>query len=258
MMKTEIDNLIKALEAFKAKLADQEHPVAEEDWVYLYDPTHVLRKGIDQCRLSYSEEWAVVDGLAGRTIEYARGVGYDMFMCLRKDSPHPCHHEPEVKQVEPGETFPQYWTTTSVSGLTKFVRRDSPTITVSVDPQGRETKWAGKWHPSEETGRTRLTEQEALAMLKPVDPEKELLAKAQDNAGDGVEVDSYHRLGWYRMACGGIARIKRTYDEIACSIIIGDVVEAGSTFTDQVWSKTTGTHETNSDWNLIRWKGIEQ
>ncbi len=97
-----------------------------------------------------------------------------------------------------------------------------------------------------------------VKQAEPVDPEKALLAKAQDNAGDGVEVDSYHRLGWYRMACGGIARIKRTYDEIACSIIIGDVVEAGSTFTDQVWSKTTGTHETNSDWNLIRWKGIEQ
>ena len=158
----------------------------------------------------------------------------------------------KLVEQEPAE-WPQYW---SSSGVNVFVRRDSPTITVSVDSKGRETKWASNWSSGDELGRIRLTKEEALAKL--VDPEKELLAKAQDNAGDGVEVDSYHRLGWYRMAGGGLARIKRTYDEIACSIVFGDVVEAGSTFTDQVWNKTTGTHETNSDWNLIRWKGGEQ
>lgn len=158
----------------------------------------------------------------------------------------------KLVEQEPAE-WPQYW---SSSGVNVFVRRDSPTITVSVDSKGRETKWASNWSSGDELGRIRLTKEEALAKL--VDPEKGLLAKAQDNAGDGVEVDSYHRLGWYRMAGGGIARIKRTYDEIACSIVIGDAVEAGSTSPDQVWSKTTGTHETNSDWNLIRWKGIEQ
>ena len=189
-MKTEIDALINALEAFRAKLVESEQPpVAAEDWIYLHEPRYALREYVDWCQ-NESGVWSRVDGLRDATIEYARRSGYLAFRCLRKDSPYPCHQEPEV--------------------------------------------------------------------LKPVDPEKELLTKAQSNSGDGVEVDSYHRLGWYRMAGGGIARIKRTYDEIACSIVFGDVVEAGSTFTDQVWNKTTGTHETNSDWNLIRWKGSEQ
>ena len=88
----------------------------------------------------------------------------------------------------------------------------------------------------------------------PVDPEKELLMKAQDNAGDGVEVDSYHRLGWYRMAGGGLARIKRTHSKY----VLGDATEAGCTFDCTMWEAETGEHVTNGDWNLIRWKGGEQ
>lgn len=125
-------------------------------------------------------------------------------------------------------------------------------MTVSVDSKGRETKWAINWSSSDEWVRTRLTKEEALAKL--VDPERELLTKAQDNAGDGVEVDSYHRLGWYRMACGGIARVKRTHSKY----VLGDATEAGSTFDCTMWDAETGEHVTNSDWNLIRWKGGEQ
>lgn len=100
-MKTEIDALVKALEAFKAKLVEQEQPAVAGDWIYLHDPTYFLRRHVDWCQ-DERGDWFRVNGLTNRTIEYAKKAGYTSFRCLRKDSPYPFHQEPEVaKPVDP-------------------------------------------------------------------------------------------------------------------------------------------------------------
>lgn len=61
----------------------------EPDWVELTDPTHVMRRGMDQIRVAGDpgDTWDPVNGFSGDTVGEYKGV-YEV-RCLRADLPVP-------------------------------------------------------------------------------------------------------------------------------------------------------------------------
>lgn len=124
------------------------------DWVVLGPDEygwHFPRKDVDQSKCNGGAWHYVSFDFKEDTVAICNKRGFEI-RCLRKDLP------------QPKEEFPQWWTTEDPSTYA-FVRRDSESKTMLVHRNGSEEDWGGgQWHADY---RTRLTEEQALALLDP-------------------------------------------------------------------------------------------